>query len=262
MRLVVELWNNPDYGLFRRTMVDPGLANSVEVSMETGVLGSRLIVRISAAEGQDPVAVEAAARAAVAAFLAVDLSEPELERERRKLILGDHANNERLLNLADDILIFTEVADDPMRAIVDDPNVIAATPALVLAAARRHLRPEDASVVLLRAGERGGYPAVLTHSSGTSTPLDTAPRAPVAIPAYEADPILPADPPVRETATLRNGMVVVHYRIPGTAIVGLCPRRQPSQRSFDSRLATTFGPYPSPNDAPQEVTKYRAAASA
>ncbi|HHY48968.1 MAG TPA: insulinase family protein [Alphaproteobacteria bacterium] len=218
LRLVLELLGNPDYGVLRQQLVDRGLSSSTDAFIEPGYLGSRFLLSITCAEGADPAEVEAAARQAIAEFLGTTLAPEALERERRKVILADRVQNERLLALADNLLVFTEVRNAPEYALTDDPVLALATPEAVMAAARRHLAPDQASLVLIRPGDRGGYPEVLTSSSGLPEPFSAGPRSGVEIPHLAARALVPAEPPPVETAALSNGVRVVHYPIATAAL--------------------------------------------
>jgi predicted Zn-dependent peptidase len=218
LRVPLELLINPDYGVLRQKLVDTGLASTVTGWIEPGYLGGRFVLTVNSAEGTDPAALEAAARSAVAEFVAGEVTSEAVEREKRKIILADRAGNERMLTLADNILIFTEVANDPRLATDDDPYVVASTPDTAMSVSRRYLDPVDASVVVIMPGDRGGYPDVLTTSSGTSVALDTPARPTVDIPKLQPDEAVAASAPVRETATLSNGIKVIHYPIPTAAL--------------------------------------------
>src|SRR5690606_36258346 len=109
-------------------------------------------------------------------------------------------------------------------ALEDDRTLAAASAADVIAAAGRWLSPGDASVALVRPGARGGYPKVLTESSGTPTALPAAPRAPVDIPILESGAPVVAAPPAMEIATLSNGIRVVHYPMPHAPMAYLAAR--------------------------------------
>src|SRR5690606_24463178 len=105
-------------------------------------------------------------------------------------------------------------ADDPFFARDDDPYVAAATPQTVIEAARSNLNPDDASIVIVRPGERGDYPAVLTASTGTPEPFTAVARRHIEIPALEpAEPVAAALPEA-QLARLSNGIEVVHYDMP------------------------------------------------
>jgi zinc protease len=156
LRVAEELLGNPEYGVLRRALVDTGLANNAWVHLNQGVIGSRLIVEISAAEGVDPASVEAAAREAVAAFVAAPLSEADFARERTRLFVMDRVSNEDPLKLADNMLVYAQAMDDPGYALDDDRVLARASAADVMAAADRWLDPGNASVALVRPGARGG----------------------------------------------------------------------------------------------------------
>lgn len=224
LRVAGELLGNPDYGVLRRALVDTGLASNAWVHLTQGVLASRLILEINAAEGVDPAAVEAAARKAMADFIASPLSEADFNRERTRLFLTDAVGNEDPLKLADNLLIYAQAMDDPGFALDDDRHIAAASAADVIAAASRWLAPDDVSIAVIRPGARGGYPKVLTESTGTPEVLPARPRPTVAIPMLAPGDPVPAPLPQSVTATLSNGITLVHYPMPDAPMAYLAAR--------------------------------------
>jgi predicted Zn-dependent peptidase len=100
----------------------------------------------------------------------------------------------------------------------DDPSIVNATPASIEAALRRVVRPGSESVLVLRPGARGGYPAVLTDSSGVPDAFPPIRRKVVEIPKLPAREATPAKLPAMETATLSNGIRLVHYTMPAAPL--------------------------------------------
>jgi len=84
---------------------------------------------------------------------------------------------------------------------------------------KRLLRPEDASVLVLKPGPRGGYPDALIGSSGTPLPFTAPERAAIDIPKHQAGEAPSAALPAMETATLSNGIKLVHYTMPEAPMV-------------------------------------------
>lgn len=224
LRLTEQLLGNDEYGVLRRELVDAGIADNAWAYLWGGGIGSQFIVEVSAAPGVDMATVEAATRKALAGYLAVLPDAAEVTSERQKIILGDRVANEDPLTFADNILTYTMTADDPFFALHDDPYVAAATPESVIAAARGNLQPDEASVVVVHPGERGDYPAVLTASTGTAEPFAAASRPHVDVPALQPTEPVAAPLPEAQTATLSNGIEIVHYDMPDAPMAFLGAR--------------------------------------
>ncbi|HQZ14118.1 MAG TPA: pitrilysin family protein, partial [Devosia sp.] len=247
LRLSEQLLGNDEYGVLRDALVDKGIADNAWAYLWGGNLGGQFVVEVSVAEGVDVAAAEAATRAAIASYLAAPQSEAEVASERRKIILGDRVANEDQLTFADNIITYTIAADEPGYAAEDDPYIAAATPAEVLDAARKNLQPEDASLAIVRPGERGSYPPMLTEATGTAEPFTAPERPHVDMPELEAAEPAVAAPPVAETATLSNGIEVVHYDMPDAPMAFLAARSaagtlsDPEGREGTIELAAVMG---------------------
>lgn len=247
LQIASELLSNPEYGVLRRALVDKGLATGAWAWLERGYLGSRFLIEVSAAEGADAAAVEAAAREAVAGFVAGPVDPADLERARKRILLSHRVALEPLRARAELVALYTEMFDAPERALVDDPSVAGATPEAMAKAVRR-LDPDDATVLIVQPGDRGGYPEVLTASSGIAEPLPRSERPAVEVPRLEArEPELGALPG-HERATLSNGMMLVHYRLPGAPMTYVAARSTagtlsaPEGREGLIELAVMMGP--------------------
>lgn len=221
LRVVEQLLGNEEYGVLRRALVDTGLADNAWAYQWGANLSSQFFVEVSLAEGADLAAVEAATLKALADFVSAGPSAADVAREARKVILGDRVHNEDPLNFAENILTFTIASDDPFLARDDDAHILAATPAEIIDASSRLLQSGDASLVIVRPGERGDYPEVLTASSGTAEPFTAEPRPHVDVPKLAASAPVAAALPESETATLSNGIKVVHYPMPTAAMAYL-----------------------------------------
>ncbi len=247
LRLSEQLLGNDEYGVLRKELVDKGIADNAWAYLWGANLSSQFIVEVSLAEGVDVATAEAATRAAIAGYLAAVPSEADIASERRKIVLGDRVANEDQLSYADNILTYTVAADDPFLARDDDAHIASATPEAVIAAARQNLQPGDASPVIVRPGERGNYPAVLTASTGTPVPFTVAPRAPVEIPQLHPSEPVAAELPAAKTATLSNGISVVHYDMPDAPMAFLGARSaagtlsDPEGREGTIELAAVMG---------------------
>ena len=74
-------------------------------------------------------------------------------------------------------------------------------------------------MLVLKPGPRGGYPDALIGSSGTPQPFTAPERAAIDIPKHAAGQAPSAALPVMETATLSNGIKLVHYTMPEAPMV-------------------------------------------
>jgi predicted Zn-dependent peptidase len=96
----------------------------------------------------------------------------------------------------------------------EDPRIAALTTADVAAVARKFMAPDAMSVLTILPGQPGGYPDVLTASSGTGEPIVAPARPHVDVPALPMGKPGTGTLPPMETATLSNGIRVVHYLTP------------------------------------------------
>lgn len=214
LRLAADLIGNGEYGLLRQRLIDTGLASGSWVWLERGYLGGRFMVEVSVAEGVEPEAVEAELRRALSDFGTMPIDPADLERARLKLLLGDRVAAEPFKARAELIAVHTEMLDRPQAALADDPAVRDATAVDVATAASRYLSLTDAATMIIRPGGRGSYPAVLTNSSGQPEPFRVVLRDATIIPPQPVRERAEAELPERQTATLSNGIEVVHYQLP------------------------------------------------
>jgi zinc protease len=215
LSLASDLLGNYEYGVLRHALINTGLATVADASWEHGRLGGRFLISASAASGVQPAALEAALRDAVATFAAGEFRPEDIERSRRSLRdrrwLGIEANLGRARALARRFDLWGE----ELANLGDDPVLLKLSADDVAAAFRRLAVLESMSVLTIVPGERGGYPRVLAESSGQAEPIVAKPRPPVDVPALAAgEPGRGALPPM-ETATLSNGIRLVHYRAEG-----------------------------------------------
>ena len=219
LRVVAELLGNTEYGLLRRALVDTGLANGAWVQLQQGLLASRFIIQISAADGVEAARVEAAARQAVNAWLAGSVADRDFERARTRIFVDDRVTNEDPLRLADNIVAFTQAFDDPEVAVRDDHVIAAADAAVITNAARRWLKADDASVAHVRPGQSRTLPPILGEPSGPRPPLPVVVRAPVDVPRLAIDTPPVATLPQPQSAVFADGVRLIHYQLPHAALV-------------------------------------------
>lgn len=219
LAIAAELLGNQEYGVLRDRLVATGLATGAYAGWEPGYLAGRFFVEATAAEGVDAATMEKELRAAFAAFAAAPIEAADVERARRTILQAVRVAREALKDRAEAIAQMTDMLGKPELAFVDDPRIVEATVADVEAAVRTLLRLDDASTLVIRPGQRGGYPALFTASTGDGDAFTAPARPAVAIPKLAPRPAGPATAPVAETAVLRNGMRVVHYQVPGAPLV-------------------------------------------
>ncbi|MCC0038758.1 MAG: insulinase family protein [Brucellaceae bacterium] len=216
LEIAAELMGNAEFGFLRQKLVvDEPLANAVSAGWWEGLLAGRFTIDATARDGVSSEQLEARLREAVAEFIERPIDPADLERARSTLLRNARLGIESYNDRADRIVYAAIVHGNGERALVDDPQIVAATADDVREAMRAVLDPAKASVLAITPGKRGGYPAVLTESSGEAEPFDVAARPVVDVPVLSATQPRTAQVPVREEATLSNGAKVVHYHRPG-----------------------------------------------
>jgi len=216
--IAAELIGNFEYGLIRERLTNKGLAANAWSWLERGALGGRFFIEIAGAEGVDAATIEAALRAALTDFASTPLDPADLDRARRKLLQADRLLVEPFKARAEEMAITTDMLGEPRAAVDPDPGIANATADDVMAAVREYLDPDNASVMIITPGGRGKYPDVLVESSGEPKPYAVAPRDFITIPPQPVRVAIPAMLPERQTATLSNGLAIVHYQVPGAAM--------------------------------------------
>ena len=156
-------------------------------------------------------------RKSVAGFVGSTLDAADVERARQTLRLSRQLTAEGMLNRARSLATRFDLYGEKSPGLGDDPTLLALTSADVEAALRDVLVPEALSVLTVVPGARGDYPAVLKESSGTAEPIVVAPRPVVDVPMLAAGEPGRAELPPLETATLSNGIKLVHYKTVGIA---------------------------------------------
>jgi len=214
-----DLLGNYEYGVLRRELVNKGLAINATAGWDPGRLGGRFMISAAAAPGVAPDVLEAALRKAVADFVAAPQDAAGIERARQTLRLGRALSAEAMLDRARSLATRYDLYGDASPGLGDDPRLLALTAGDVEAAVRQRLAPEQLSVLTMLPGAaRSEYPAVLQASSGTAEPIAAAPRPVVDVPVLAAGEPGRAALPPRETATLSNGIRVVHYEMAGSPL--------------------------------------------
>lgn len=214
MLVAADLLGNYEYGAFRRELVNTGIATYAYASWSSGLLAGRFYIGGAPAPGTTIEQLEAALRKSVADFLARPVLEADVARTRQNLLLGFRTGIESYINRALAVSARVALGMDPATVLGDDPTIAAITAADVEAAMRRIIVLDDASVVVVSPGARAAFPAVLTEASGVATPLVLADRPAVAVPILEAGTPEAAAMPEKQTATLSNGIEIVHYHLP------------------------------------------------
>jgi len=214
-----DLLGNYEYGVLRRELVNKGLAINATAGWDPGRYGGRFMISAAAAPGVTPDVLEAALRKAVADFVAAPQDAAGIERARETLRLGRALSAEAMLDRARSLATRYDLYGDASPGLGDDPRLLALSVADVEAAVRKRLASDELSVLTMLPGAaRSEYPAVLQASSGTAEPIIAAPRPVVDVPVLAAGEPGRATLPPMETATLSNGIRVVHYEMAGSPL--------------------------------------------
>lgn len=217
LALAADLLGNGAYGFLRARLVnEKGVASSAGASWTPGLLGGRFEIDATAADGVPIETVEKELRAAFEDFLARPIDPADVARAKAASLLSSRLSVEPLDDRTSAIAYAADILNDPELALKDDPQIVAATADSISAAMKRLFDLKDAGMLITRPGKRGDYPAILLHSSGTPKPFTVAPRPQVEIPKLVAREPGTAALPEKETATLSNGIKVVHYRLPNS----------------------------------------------
>jgi zinc protease len=222
LSIAAELLGNGDYGFLRNRLVaQKGIATYASAGWTGGLLGGRFTFEAGAAGGVAPEALEAEMRAAFSDFVKTPLDPADVERARSNLLLGARLGIESLKDRAGAVSYNADILGDAQSALADDPRIKNASAADIEATIKRLLKPEDASVLVLKPGSRGGYPDALIGSSGTPQPFTAPERVAIDIPKHAAGNAPSAVLPGKETATLSNGIKLVHYTMPEAPMIYL-----------------------------------------
>jgi zinc protease len=220
LSIAAELLGNGEYGFLRNRLVsEQGVATYASASWTGGLLGGRFTFEAGAAAGVTPEALESAMKAAFVDFQKAPLDPADVERARNGILLATRLGSESLKDRAGTVSYNADILGDAQSAMVDDLRVKDASAADIEATVKRLLKPEDASVLVLKPGPRGGYPDALIGSSGTPQPFIAPERAAIDIPKHEAGEAPSAVLPAMETATLSSGIKLVHYTMPDAPMV-------------------------------------------
>ena len=214
LAIAAELLGNSEYGMLRERLVATGQVTYAAAEWVPSYLGGRFYVEAGGSDETEPGAIEAELRQALADLAAGPIDATDVERAKNALLLRARLAREPLQERTELIAQMTDMFGDPARAFADDPRIAAATAEDVRNVVRTVLDVENASVLVIKPGQRGGYPAVFTESSGKPEPFTATPRPVVAVPPLAAREPAVAERPKMETAALSNGMAIVHYAAP------------------------------------------------
>jgi zinc protease len=215
--LAADLMSN-EAGILRDRLVNTGIATAAGGFWAPGKLGGRFMVYASGGSGVSAEQLEAALREALAEFVATPIDKDDFERSRSGLLLSFEAQLEAFSTRSSYIALSKVIEDDISHVFGEDPDFANATAGGAEAAVDAVLKLADASVAVALPGPRGDYPPVLSEPSGKATPITVPQRAGVEIPMLAAGGPLPARLPERQTATLSNGIEVIHYRTEGAPL--------------------------------------------
>jgi len=220
LTVAADLLGNYEYGVLRRELVNKGLATNASAGWDPGRLGGRFLISATAAPGVAPETLEAALRQAVADFVAAPQEQQGVDRARQTLRIGRQLSGEAMLDRARSLATRFDLYGAASPGLGDDPNLLALTTADVEAAVRAQLAPAGLSVLTITPGTaRSDYPAVLKDSSGSAVPIEATARPLVEVPRLEAGEPGRAKLPPMETATLSNGIRLVHYQTAGSPLL-------------------------------------------
>ncbi|WP_439602072.1 M16 family metallopeptidase [Devosia sp.] len=220
LTVAADLLGNYEYGVLRRELVNKGLATNASAGWDPGRLGGRFLISATAAPGVAPDTLEAALRQAVADFVAAPQEQQGVDRARQTLRIGRQLSGEAMLDRARSLATRFDLYGAASPGLGDDPNLLALTTADVEAAVRAQLAPAVLSVLTITPGTaRSDYPAVLKDSSGSAVPIEATARPVVEVPRLEAGEPGRAKLPPMETATLSNGIRLVHYQTAGSPLL-------------------------------------------
>lgn len=216
LMVAADLLGNYEYGVLRRELVNTGLAINASAGWDPGRLGGRFTISATAAPGVTSAVLEAALRKAVADFSIDGVKTEDVDRVRRNVRLGLDLTVESLLDRAKLLATRYDLYGEKSPGLGIDPGLMTVTAPEVELAFRAVVAPDALTVLTIEPGERGDYPAVLKASSGVSAPIEAAPRPVVVLPKLQAGVPGKAELPPMETATLANGIRLVHYRTSGS----------------------------------------------
>lgn len=218
LTLAADLLGNYEYGVLRHALIDTGLATSAGASWLPGRLGGRLIISATAADGVSAEELEGKLREAITAFNAGEFRDEDIQRTRRSIDLGWLRAAESMLGRAMALVTRFDYFGGGVPLLGADARIDAMTGATVAEVSRRLMTPETMSVLTILPGPPAGYPDVLTASSGEGAPIAAPARPKVDIPALPIGEQAAGSIPARESATLSNGIKVVHYLMPSSPV--------------------------------------------
>jgi zinc protease len=127
--------------LWRRLVIDDGLATSISASNDSRVEGGALWLFAECAQGADPARLEAAIHEEVARLGTQPIARDDLERARALLVTGEAFEGETVTDVAE-CLGEWAVDDDWHRAFDGCARHLSLDAGTLRAAAQKYLRPE------------------------------------------------------------------------------------------------------------------------
>jgi len=214
LSIASDILGNDAFGLLRTRLVsEKGVASAVGSYWTPGLLGGRFEISATANEGVSAETLEKELRAAFDEFLAGPVDAGDVARAKSLSLLSSKLSIEPFDNRTSAIAYASDILGDPDLALIDDPQIVAATAESVSKTARRLLVPADATTLITRPGARGNYPAILLESSGKPAPFEVAARPEVEIPKLPEGEPRPVPLPEKSTKTLSNGAKLIHYQL-------------------------------------------------
>lgn len=216
LNVASDMLGNYEYGVLRRELVNTGLAINASASWDAGRMGGRFLISATAVPGVAPEVLEKAMRQSVDGFVASALQPADVDRARQTLRLSRQLSAEGMLDRARSLATRFDLYGEKSPGLADDPRLMALEVGDVEAAVRDLLTTDALSVLTIQPGAKSDYPAVLKASSGVATPIVAPPRPLVEVPMLAAGEPGRSELPPIETATLSNGIRLVHYQSPGS----------------------------------------------
>jgi zinc protease len=221
LAVTTDLLCNSNYGYVVDALVNPGISTGAGCSWNPGKLGGRFTFYAGAAPGISVEQLEAAMRKTLTDFLATPLDPEAVERSRNIYLLQGRTAYESYKPRSETIANSLAATGNLDGIFEDDPDLLSVSPETVAATMKSVLVLADSSTAVVVPGPRGDMPAVFSEPSGEPAPMATVARASVDIPKLQPAEQNLAQLPATETATLANGITVVHMQLPDAPIQNL-----------------------------------------
>lgn len=222
LALAAEILGDPETGMLRQRLVgEKRVATYASASWTPGLLSGRFTIEATAAPGTPADTLEAELRAALHDLVSQPVDAADFARARRSLLLDARVGAESLKDRAGILIEQAATFGRVTYGLEDNPAIAQSTVEATEAALRAVVRRERESTLILGPGPRGAYPDVLLESSGTPDAFKALPRTGTDIPKLPPREPGTAVLPAQQTATLPNGIRIVHYDMPEAPVASL-----------------------------------------